>query len=378
LEINMTYTKTVWSDELLAGDERYNIKTDAGADIETNVQIELATGVTSAGTAVNATRLNNIEAGIERLFQAGLLADSTNVEDISTTRALLDADEIIQRLTPLTADRAVTFPTPATTNHPFLIVNASDTYSLTMPTGYDDIAPETSALFISDGVAWHVVSGTGGGDPSDFWTGLQLSRASSSSITIGTGAAYVDGEILSVETAITISSITAIDGLYHIYLYDNSGTVAAEASTTAPAAPYFGLARAKTGDTTRRYLGSVLCIAATGLVRFVHAPEAGLMMYTNHSAPRRVLAGGTGTVKTAISVASVVPITANIAQIIAINTHATETLRIVDDGDDAFLIVPGSSRAAAGAPLDGSNLYYRMSAAVPNAFVDVIGYNFGR
>jgi hypothetical protein len=67
----MTYTKTVWSDELLAGPERYNIKTDAGADIESNVQIELATGVTTAGTAVNAARLNNIEDGIERLFQAG-------------------------------------------------------------------------------------------------------------------------------------------------------------------------------------------------------------------------------------------------------------------------------------------------------------------
>lgn len=61
----MAYTKTVWTDEVLAGAERFNINTNAGTPIYENVEIELETGVTTPGTSIDAAALNNIEEGIE-------------------------------------------------------------------------------------------------------------------------------------------------------------------------------------------------------------------------------------------------------------------------------------------------------------------------
>ncbi|HZW02867.1 MAG TPA: hypothetical protein VFF68_03000 [Anaerolineaceae bacterium] len=69
------YTKTTWTDEVLAGNERFHIKADDGTPIESNVQIELATAVAQAGTAVDAEKMNNIENGIDGI---DTLVDSIN------------------------------------------------------------------------------------------------------------------------------------------------------------------------------------------------------------------------------------------------------------------------------------------------------------
>jgi hypothetical protein len=68
----MAYTKTVWEDEVLSGAERFEILDNAGAAVDAwadlaECQIRLATSVTTAGTALDATHLNNIEDGIEDL-----------------------------------------------------------------------------------------------------------------------------------------------------------------------------------------------------------------------------------------------------------------------------------------------------------------------
>ena len=60
----MTYTPTTWVDEVLASAERYDIKTDGGIPIESNVQLILVSTVTQAGTSVEAAALNNIEDGL--------------------------------------------------------------------------------------------------------------------------------------------------------------------------------------------------------------------------------------------------------------------------------------------------------------------------
>jgi len=61
------YTKKTWVDEVLAGEARYNILDDTGGDIHSNVQVNLATAVAIAGTAVDAETMNNIENGIDAL-----------------------------------------------------------------------------------------------------------------------------------------------------------------------------------------------------------------------------------------------------------------------------------------------------------------------
>jgi hypothetical protein len=63
----MSYTPTTWVDEVLSGAERFDIKEDGGTPIHENVQIVLASTVTTPGTSLNATNMNHIEGGIADL-----------------------------------------------------------------------------------------------------------------------------------------------------------------------------------------------------------------------------------------------------------------------------------------------------------------------
>jgi len=60
----MTYSKTTWVDEVLAGAERFDIKDTGGTTIHGDTQIVLKTSVSVPGTSINATNLNKIEQGI--------------------------------------------------------------------------------------------------------------------------------------------------------------------------------------------------------------------------------------------------------------------------------------------------------------------------
>jgi hypothetical protein len=61
------YVKNTWVDEVLAGSERYNILADDGTPIESAVQVNLSTAVAVAGTAVDASKMNNIEVGLDAI-----------------------------------------------------------------------------------------------------------------------------------------------------------------------------------------------------------------------------------------------------------------------------------------------------------------------
>ncbi len=61
------YTKGTWTDEVLGGAERYDIKEDGGAAYKSNMQINLVTSVATAGTPVTASRMNNLESGVDKL-----------------------------------------------------------------------------------------------------------------------------------------------------------------------------------------------------------------------------------------------------------------------------------------------------------------------
>lgn len=62
------YTKgSTAVDEILAGAELYNILESGGGAFKSNMQINLATSVTQAGTGLTAARWNNVETGIDGL-----------------------------------------------------------------------------------------------------------------------------------------------------------------------------------------------------------------------------------------------------------------------------------------------------------------------
>ena len=213
--------------------------------------------------------------------------------------------------------------------------------------------------------------------PADYISGLRLLWVSATALTVGTGrAALTTGAVIDVTTAIAKSSLSlSANTLYHVYLYNNAGTPDIEIVTTAPATAYFGMARAKTGDTTRRYLGAVLVVSGS-IQEFTHLVDSGYISYTNVSAPKRVLAGGSATVKTAVSVAAAVPETGTAITLLAINT-GTPNLIIVDNSDLAYLTVP-TGRAASITPLHLGNIYYRLASSGGSAFLDVLGYFFDR
>lgn len=90
----------------------------------------------------------------------------------------------------------------------------------------------------------------------DFIVGLVPYYVDATHIGITAGSAYVPSlsgiATLATDTSTVVGSIAAATN-YHVYL-TSTGTI--EIATTAPADPYFGTARAKTSDTTRRYLGT--------------------------------------------------------------------------------------------------------------------------
>lgn len=86
------YAKNTWTDEVLSGAERYNILENGGGAFKSNMQINLATGVSVAGSAVNASRMNNIEVGIQALSDLLQYKIAPSVASNNLTVALQHAD----------------------------------------------------------------------------------------------------------------------------------------------------------------------------------------------------------------------------------------------------------------------------------------------
>lgn len=145
--------------------------------------------------------------------------------------------------------------------------------------------------------------------------GLRMMYTGRRSLTVSTGSAY----ILSLDRIVEVNANIVLTGLffaspstfYHVYLYDNAGTPAVETVTTGPTVNFYGTAYHKTGDSSRRYLGSLLINAASDIIGFRHNVRKGKMTYiegTPGVAPFTLLSGYSGAAPgTTINTASVAP-----------------------------------------------------------------------
>ena len=71
----MNYQKTIWKDEILSGNKvLFDIYKD-GNIYQANIELILKNGITQAGTAVNAVRLNNIEDELQFLTEKNTLTE---------------------------------------------------------------------------------------------------------------------------------------------------------------------------------------------------------------------------------------------------------------------------------------------------------------
>jgi hypothetical protein len=147
--------------------------------------------------------------------------------------------------------------------------------------------------------------------------GLKMVYVSGNALTARSGAAFIPGlgRVLFSPADITLTGVAlSASTWYHAYLYLNGAVPALELVTTAPAAPYSGTARVKTGDTSRRYIGSAKTNAAAAIIKFFHYARTGTVKYLQdiNTAPLSLLAGGSALTDTPVSAAAVVPVTSTI------------------------------------------------------------------
>ncbi|WP_414604344.1 hypothetical protein [Stenotrophomonas sp. AR029] len=148
--------------------------------------------------------------------------------------------------------------------------------------------------------------------------GLRMEYVGPAALRVSSGSAWIP----SLQRAVEVPSALTLNGLsltantwYHVFLYMNGTAPAIEAVTAAPAAPYSGTARTKTGDTSRRYIGSFRTDAAGAILNFQH--EGGRIIYQGflNQAPFTVLSNGSSTTEATVSLAAVIPPTARVGML---------------------------------------------------------------
>lgn len=215
--------------------------------------------------------------------------------------------------------------------------------------------------------------------------GMQLIWNSTTSYTVLSGSCYIP----SVGTNVNFPSDTVKAGLvlsantwYHLYAFLNSGIPDIEHVTTAPSTFYNGRARTKTGDTTRRYVGSFRT-GAGGVITQFKTDTLGSQRYLTSNALQRILSAGTATVRTNISGSNFIPVTATHAIVVAANTDTTTfwNLGTPEATSAPFLgIAPNTPGAIITFPCSDTQQFdYNFTAAPTGAaFLDVVGFHVGR
>lgn len=231
--------------------------------------------------------------------------------------------------------------------------------------------------------------------PTDYISGLKMTWNSVNSVSVSTGEAVIPstGLLETVNATLTLSGLSlSASTFYHIYLFDNAGTPTIECVTTAPDVPYRGTARAKTGDATRRYVGSVLTDGSGNLWFFQQIlTRVSYGWGGAGAAPQRPLSGGTATTATSVSLTGGIPSTATFANVRATNGDAAQGLRLANSlvpgavgstgaGTNFLYAVSANSNGYFDIPVDGSRsvLYWYVAAPTGVCSIDLFGYIYER
>lgn len=228
--------------------------------------------------------------------------------------------------------------------------------------------------------------------PEAYIDGLLMQWVSATALTVTAGAAYIEGAASIAKATADIAKsglILSASTWYHVYLYLNAGTPDVEIVTTAPATPYAGTARSKTGDTSRRYVGSIKTDASGNIFNFQQSGHYIGYKHDHGAAPFRVLAAGVATVETTVSLAGVVPTTSRITQVYLLNlsNHLMGTGTPDDSaGGPPFAgiaLIADMTRIIVLHPLDSSQqmTYWLASLGAGltgSAYLDVYGYQYER
>lgn len=220
--------------------------------------------------------------------------------------------------------------------------------------------------------------------------GLPLEWVGPNALRVGTGSTEISslGYAIEVVNPINKASLTLTASSWsHLYLFvAANGTPDVEISATAPSTPYSGAARTKTGDPSRRYLGSVKTNSSGALYNFLHTGNE--ILYRNkqdEGGVFRVLTNGVETAETSVSLAAAVPVTARAANVRVINTTTTTAALYTGTADDSAAGPPTSGIVAISPgkdafprhPLSSAQTmtyWYSANPGTAGAYIDVYGY----
>lgn len=214
--------------------------------------------------------------------------------------------------------------------------------------------------------------------------GMTMQWDSATQMTIASGTCYIPsvGANVNFTSALTKTPTLSASTFYHVYAFLNSGVPDVEIVTTVPSSPYNGTARTKTGDTTRRYIGSVLTNASSQLYRFVQSNlDIQYLETIGGGTPFRILSAGAATTRTAVSASAAIPVTSKRGEFQFINSSAGSQFLLIGAPD---LAVVDTISVAAGLgfvayfPLVNGQLGYYLLSAGGSAFIDVHGYSYER
>lgn len=247
---------------------------------------------------------------------------------------------------------------------------------------------ETGAVSLSAADVGADPSGTAAAlVPKGYIDGLTMRWVSGSQVNVTSGAAYLEsGGILHAAADIVKSGLSlAASSWHHLYLYSNAGTPDIEVSTTAPAAPFRGTARSKTGDSTRRYIGSVRTDGAGAIWEFQHAGDRVTYLENIDVLPFRVVVAGSSTIPATVSNADSCPETATAVSIFGFNASGVNHLKLsAADGPTLpggfMAFVPASTAMLVDRmPLNAAREYvYAYDDAGGSCFLYAAGYFFER
>jgi hypothetical protein len=228
--------------------------------------------------------------------------------------------------------------------------------------------------------------------PQHFIDGFKLVYVGPKALTVKGGAAFTPGpgRALFSPADIALTGLTLVASTWHhVYVYLNGAAPAAEVVTTGPAAAYSGTARAKTGDTSRRYLGSVLTDASGNLYAFSMNDGVVSWKVSIAAAPFLVIGPGASVTVANVSCLSAVPVTATHAVLILANTSSNAADAAMGTSDMAgglsistyMQYIGKGVQTTHAAPLDGVQSFNYVMTAAPGGggfWARVAGYVYER